>query len=66
MRLYDYYGKNVAVICKSGRVIHGVVNMYTPAIDDPDERENISILPYPKAGFLIDIYEDEIKSIIVE
>jgi len=60
-------GKKMRVTLKDGTVYEGVCDGWTPAVDDPEDRENIDINPNPDlpCGEAFCCYKDEIENIEV-
>lgn len=56
MKLYEFFGKNVVVHSKCGKVLSGKVRGYSSALDNPEGKSSIGIGYY-------EIFEDEIESI---
>jgi len=61
--LYDYRFKHVKITDIDGRVHIGFVEYYTPAINDPDDTENIAIKPPNSEGFVVGFTAAEIAKI---
>lgn len=59
--LWQYFGKKIRVTCINGKVIEGVAEYFTKAVDNDPEVASIGI-PYSDNG-VYDITADEIKSI---
>jgi len=63
-KLYEYYGKKVALTYTDGEVIRGVVDLYTSAADDEElHEESIVLLPERPSETGRWIYSLEIKAI---
>ena len=56
MKLYEFFGKNVVVHSKYGKVLSGKVTGYSSALDNPEGKSSIDIGYY-------EVFEDEIESI---
>ena len=66
MNIYDLealLGKKIKVTLNDGTVYEGVCFGWTPAVDDPDDRENIDIVV--SKNDLYECYKDEIENIDV-
>ncbi|MBU3226796.1 hypothetical protein [Clostridium algidicarnis] len=63
MKLWEYVGKSLKVVCIDNQVIKGKCDGYTQALDNEPEIASISIERTKDYG--IEIYENEIKSIEV-
>ncbi|MDY2632385.1 MAG: hypothetical protein SOV85_13695 [Clostridium sp.] len=60
MELWKYEGKEIKVVCKSGRIFNGKCIDYTQALDNEPEIDSIGL---NVNGISYEIYENEIKSI---
>ena len=63
MKLWEYVGKSLKVVCIDNQVIKGKCDGYTQALDNEPEIASISIERTKDYG--IEIYENEIRSIEV-
>lgn len=60
MQLWKYTGKEIIVVCKSGRIFTGRCIDYTQALDNEPEIDSIGL---NVSGVIYELYENEIKSI---
>lgn len=62
MKLWEYVGMDIKVVCDDGQVIEGYCDGYTQALDNEPEIDSITIA---REGYVIEILENEIESIKV-
>ncbi|MCL2015609.1 MAG: hypothetical protein FWG68_05110 [Defluviitaleaceae bacterium] len=61
--LYNYRFQNVKIIDIDGNTHTGFVEYYTPAINDPDNTENIAIRPPNTTGYVVGFTAADISNI---
>lgn len=65
-KLWDYVNATAEIHLTNGRIIRGLVDEYINAEDNESGKESIIINQYPSSnGVLVEIMEDEIKSITI-
>jgi hypothetical protein len=62
VKLWEYVGKEIKVICNNGKVFEGKCTDYTQALDNEPEIDSIGL---KTTGLSYELYQNEIKSIEV-
>ncbi|WP_343348616.1 hypothetical protein [Terrisporobacter petrolearius] len=63
MKLWEYVGKEIKVICLNNKVFKGKCTDYTQGLDNEPEIDSIGL---DVNGINYELYENEIKSIEVK
>ena len=63
MKLWEYVGKEIKIVCLNSKVFNGKCTDYTKALDNEPEIDSIGL---DVKGINYELYENEIKSIEVK